>query len=393
MAIILPLIPNIRDRLGISQEQIGYLIVWISISASLAQPLFGWLSDRTRGAYLVGAGIVLTAIGMSTFGRATSFWPMIGLLSVAGIGCGAFHPSGAALAARSGGPQRDLALGVFSPGGLVGYAFGPLLGILLYHQFGLARMWPAMIAGVALGPMIGGLAARLEGRHATTSATLGHPIDSNGEHLPRPARYRALVLVLLVVLLRSALVVAFTNFLAQLLKDRGISEAGRGWWTSAFVFAGGAAGIAGGYLVGRVGRRPMTVVTLGLSAPALLLFLHGGGALGWVGLVLGGALAQAALPANIAQAQLLLPTRQSLASALTMGFCWGIASLLAPVVGRIADQTTLTWALTLACAIPALGAIIGAFLPDIRSAEPPPPTGPLPLPSYPEAMGEAGAGG
>jgi len=388
MALIIPLMPNIRERLGISQEQIGYLVVWISISGSLAQPVFGWLSDRTRSAYLIGTGVALTAVGMSTFGMAHRFWPMVLLLSVAGIGCSAFHPAGAALAARAGGRRRDLALGIFSPGGILGYSAGPLFAVWLNHRLGLEHMWPVIVLGLALGPTIGALASGLERRGAAGSATIGHPVRPDGERMARPVRYRALALVLLVVLLRSAVIVVFTNFLAQLLKERGISEAGRGYWTSAFVFAGGAAGIAGGYLGGRVGRRVLTVVSLGLTAPGLLLFLHARGPGSWVSLVLAGATAQAALPANISQAQLLLPRRQSLASALTMGFCWGMASLLAPLVGRIADRTTLTHALTLACAIPLAGAAIGAFLPDVRSAEAPTPTDPLPVPPAIAEIGE-----
>jgi hypothetical protein len=85
------------------------------------------------------------------------------------------------------------------------------------------------------------------------------------------------------------------------------------------------------------------------------------------------------VPVNIVQAQLLLPRHQSLASALMMGFCWGAAAFLTPAFGRIADVRSLPFALSLACAIPLAGALLGLLLPDLAPtgdasplAEPPP---------------------
>jgi FSR family fosmidomycin resistance protein-like MFS transporter len=384
MGMVLPLLPIVRDRLDLSLAQVGYLTVCISVASSLAQPLLGWLSDRTRSAYLVGFGVALTGVGVSTFGRADSFWPMILLLAIGGLGCGSFHPAGAALAGRTGGERRDLALAVFSPGGIVGYSLGPIIGIWLYHQLGLRHMWPAMIAGLVLGPAIGGLVARLDRQGEGRDRDTAPPVYANGEAIPRRIRLALLALLLLVVFCRSGLIIAFTNFLAQLLDNRGLPEGLWGYVTGAFVFGGGLAGLIGGYVAHRVGRRWLTVITLGLAGPALLFFLHSQSSATWLLLVTGGALAQAAVPVNIVQAQMLLPSRQSLASALTMGFCWGAASFLAPIVGHIADRTTLTFALSLICAIPVAGAVLAAFLPELRSAReflPPaePPSLPPPL--------------
>lgn len=384
MGMVLPLLPIVRDRLGLSLAQVGYLTVCISVTASLVQPLLGWLSDRTRSAYLVGFGVALTGVGVSTFGRADGFWPMIGLLALGGLGCGSFHPAGAALAGRTGGERRDLALAVFSPGGILGYSLGPIIGILLYHRWGLDNMWPAMVGGLLLGPVIGGLASGLERGERGGAAAERPPVYPNGEAIPRRARLLLLALLLVVVFFRSGLIIAFTNFLAQLLANRGLPEALWGYVTGAFVFGGGLAGLIGGYVAHSVGRRWLTVLTLGLAAPALLFFLHNEGPSAWVLLVLGGALAQAAVPVNIVQAQMLLPTRQSLASALTMGFCWGAASFLAPLVGHIADRTTLTFSLSLVCLVPIAGATAAAFLPELRPGLPlHPPAEPPSLPPAP----------
>ena len=381
MGMVLPLLPLIRDRLELSLAQVGYLTLCVSISSSLVQPVLGWLSDRMQSAYLVGLGVALTGVGVSTFGMANAFWPMVLLLSLGGLGCGSFHPAGAALAGRAGGQRRDLALAVFSPGGIVGYSLGPVIGIWLCHEWGLERMWPAMIGGLVLGPVIGGLVARPESRTGKAVAPAAPPVYSNGEAIPRRARLRLLALLLLVVFSRSGLIIAFTNFLAQFLDNRGLPEGLWGYVTGAFVFGGGLAGLIGGYAAHSVGRRWITAVTLWWAGPALLFFLHHQGPLAWVMLIVGGALAQAAVPINIVQAQFLLPSRQSLASALTMGFCWGAASVLAPVVGHIADRTTLTFALSLVCVVPIAGGTLAGFLPELRpGVEVQPPAEPPSLP-------------
>jgi FSR family fosmidomycin resistance protein-like MFS transporter len=384
MGMILPLLPIVRERLDLSLAQVGYLTLCVSLTGSLVQPILGWLSDRTRSAYLVGFGVALTGVGVCTFGAADSFWPMVLLLSVGGLGCGSFHPAGAALAGRAGGKRRDLSLAVFSPGGIVGYSLGPIIGIWLHHRLGLEHMWPAMVGGLALGPIIGGVVARLDHKRNGSGARAAGPAYQNGEAIPRSARLSLLAVLLLVVFSRSGLIIAFTNFLAQLLQNRGLPESAWGYVTGAFVFGGGVAGLIGGYAAPLVGRRWLTAITLGLAGPALLLFLHSTGPVSWVLLVIGGALAQAAVPVNIVQAQLLLPSRQSLASALTMGFCWGAASVLAPLVGHIADQTTLTFALSLVCGVPLIGALLAVSLPELRAglevraaAEPPPLPPPL----------------
>jgi hypothetical protein len=56
------------------------------------------------------------------------------------------------------------------------------------------------------------------------------------------------------------------------------------------------------------------------------------------------------------------------------------------VVGRLADRTTLSYALSLVCVVPAVGAALGALVPDWRSTGPAaaePPT----LPPLAEAGG------
>jgi len=388
MGMVLPLVPIIQTQQRLSLAEVGLISICTSLTGSLAQPLLGVLSDMTRRSYLVGLGVMLTGVGICTFGMANTFAGMLLLMTLGGIGCGAFHPAGSALASEAGGERRDLTQAVFSPGGILGYSLGPVLGMWLYHQRGLGGMWPGMLVGLAAGPLIGLSAYSLEGRHRERAAAPPPPVHANGALMSRRYRGAALTLLTAVVFFRSAIVIIFTYLLGVYLKQRGVPEARWDRIIMAFVFAGGVAGIVGGQLAAVLSRRWLTVLTLGLAGPALLGFIELRGPLSWTLLLAGGALTQAAVPVNIVQAQLLLPRHQSLASALMMGLCWGAASFLTPVFGHIGDVSTLASALSLACVIPLLGALLGVFLPDLRSPRHvPPAVEPVPLPP-PLAEGE-----
>lgn len=378
MGMVLPLVPIIRERFGLSLAAAGLISVVTSVTSSLVQPLLGILSDLTRPSYLVGLGVMLTGVGVCTFGMAGTFWGMMALIALGGVGCGAFHPSGSALASAAGGTRRDFTQALFSPGGIVGYALGPVVGMSLFEAGGLDGMWPGMVAGLLAGPFVALASRALENRpHDRLAAPV--PVQRNGELMSRKARLQALFVLTAVVFLRSAAVIVVLTYLALFLEHRGLPESQWDWVIMAFVLAGGVSGIAGGQLAPRTGRRCLTALSLILAAPALLAFILTRGLLSWTLLVLAGALLQAAVPVNIVQAQLLLPRHQSLASALMMGFCWGAAAFVTPVIGRIADVTSLPFALSVSCTIPVLGALFALLLPefsmpadDVASMELPP---------------------
>ncbi|MGQ9731696.1 MAG: MFS transporter [Candidatus Zipacnadales bacterium] len=364
MGMVLPLMPIIRERLDLSLAQVMLVPVCTSLTASLAQPLLGLLSDVTRRSYLITIGVALTAIGICTFGAAKSFWVMLLLLSLGGLGCGAFHPAGAALASAVGGERRDFTLGLFSPGGIVGYSIGPVIGMWLYQQRGIDGMWPGMLAGLMVAPFLGVAASNLERQTPTVVSPAQAPRDRNGITLSRRRRLALLTVLTTVVFLQSTVVTMFCSSLALLLETRGVPEVRWGRTLMLFVFAGGIAGILGAQLASLLGRRWLTVLTLALASPTLYGFLHTGDFVSTALLAVGGALTQASVPVNIVQAQLLLPRHPSLASAIMMGFCWGVASFLTPLFGHLATLSSLTITLSSVSLIPLLASVLAIFLPE-----------------------------
>ena len=68
-------------------------------------------------------------------------------------------------------------------------------------------------------------------------------------------------------------------------------------------------------------------------------------------------------PTNITHTQELLPRGTSLAASLGMGGAWGVAGLVAPVVGRISDLHGVEYALTLTAWLPVVAAVIAWWIP------------------------------
>ena len=82
-----------------------------SIATALPQPFFGYLGDRFGRRTLAVGGMLVSAVFVSVIGFAPSYWALLGLLLVGGLGGAAFHPPGASYAVRlTAGKRRGRAL-------------------------------------------------------------------------------------------------------------------------------------------------------------------------------------------------------------------------------------------------------------------------------------------
>lgn len=129
-AFLPPLLPRIMDNLGLSITLAATLAMTLSLAASLLQPLMGYLSDRFGRRLFVVLGPLLSGVFLSLVGSAATFWALVLLLLLGGLGSAAFHPPGASMAARiSEGKGSGLRISVFSMGGSLGFTVGPLAAV------------------------------------------------------------------------------------------------------------------------------------------------------------------------------------------------------------------------------------------------------------------------
>src|ERR687886_1026159 len=95
-------------------------------------------TDFAGGAiWLLPVGVLLAGAGMAFAAVAPSYWLVLLLVVVSGLGTAAYHPEGSKFAAYAGGRRRASAMSLFSIGGNVGYALGPTIATPLVLVFGL----------------------------------------------------------------------------------------------------------------------------------------------------------------------------------------------------------------------------------------------------------------
>src|ERR687884_386667 len=68
---------------------------------------------------------------------APSYWLVLLLVVVSGVGVAAYHPEGSKFAAYASGRRRASGMSAFSIGGNVGFALGPVVATPLVVPFGL----------------------------------------------------------------------------------------------------------------------------------------------------------------------------------------------------------------------------------------------------------------
>src|SRR3989442_3058113 len=119
------LLPFLRDRFSLSYTAVGAVILASQASSSLIQPLFGLWSDRRGAMWLLPAGVALAGVGIALAADAPSYWLVVLLVLVSGVGVPAFHPEGSKFAAYPSGRKRASRMAWFCIGGHLAVALWP----------------------------------------------------------------------------------------------------------------------------------------------------------------------------------------------------------------------------------------------------------------------------
>jgi FSR family fosmidomycin resistance protein-like MFS transporter len=375
----IPLLPLLVARLHLSLTLVGTLVALSSLSSSFSQPFFGLLADRLRRPWLIGLGPICAAAFMSTIGLAPSFWVLVVLVMLGGMGVSWFHPQSAVLATEAS-PRRSLAMSVFITGGTLGGALGPAISVGVVGLVGLAHSWVAMLPGVVLGVWLLAALARPGGgdprsgpaREGAASAPGGWKPEAGrgpGAEPGAPLRelrpvLRPLALLYVAVVTRSAVSYGFMTFLPIHLRRLGYTVSFGGWALTAYLAMGALGGFLGGWLAEKIGGRRVVVQSFVGAIPLFLAFLVLPTVPGLVALVVGSFVIQGSLPVNVVLGQELSPRHSSTISSLLMGAAWGVGAMLISPVGVLADHFGIQAALAVLSALLLVGLGCALALPS-----------------------------
>ncbi len=335
-AILGALLPTLQVRFDAGPTVLALMISVFWIASSVTQPVFGALGEDI-GLRLIGCiGVLMASTFLSLIGVASELWLVFVLLVIGGLGSAALHPVGTTIAG-SQAKSASLGIGLFTAGGMVGFALGPVVILYIVSTYGTdATVWLA-IPGLVLGIAVGVLLPQWE------------------PHPRRPLRrlfdlrlVRGPVGGLALASMFSAL--AFVTFSGSVPlwlvheNDYAPDAAIIGWTLSAFAFAGGLGSIVGGFLAPRLGPI-LTIVGAFLLTffPLLAVIASEPGTVLYFGaIVLAGILIFVPVPALVIIAQEFVPGAPATAAGMVLGLGSALAGIAYVGLGRIQEAAGLT---------------------------------------------------
>lgn len=274
-----PLFPLLRDDLGVSYAALGLILAAFSITSGVGQTPVGFLIDRVGARGLLVAGLACQGIAITFAGLTGSYWALVVLFALAGLGNTVYHPADYSILSASIRPDRlGRAFSVHTFSGNVGWALAPVVMV------SLTALWNWRAALVVVGLV--GIAAAVV--IWTQSSVLKDERTSSTTPAPQQEPEGRAALEGLALLFSPPILLAFLFFFLLAVGVGGV----RTFSVAAFVaiydmplatangaltgfLIGSAAGIlAGGILADRFGN-PERIATVGFILSAALLTVVG----------------------------------------------------------------------------------------------------------------------
>jgi FSR family fosmidomycin resistance protein-like MFS transporter len=147
MLLLPPLFAFIRADYGVGYAELGLAISAFNIVSALLQTPAGFLVDRVGAPYVLVAGLIVGAGGVTLAASVPSYWALVGGFAIAGLANTVYHPADyAILSHRIAGKRVGQAFSIHSCCGMLGSAAAPTAMLFFAERWG----WRAGLLAASL---------------------------------------------------------------------------------------------------------------------------------------------------------------------------------------------------------------------------------------------------
>ena len=266
-----PLMPFVRHEYQVTYTEIGLAFAAFNIVTAVFQTPAGFLVDRLGARVLLILGLAIGASSFILVGLINSFWVMVTLFAIAGIGNTVYHPADYALLSQHVPSDRiGQAFSVHTFAGMLGSAVAPASLLMMQSVWG----WRGAFVGAGILGFAVAFFLLLLRDESTATARAGTRIASNSSDASWRLLLSAPILLNLAFFILLAMMSSglynYSVVALGALYGTPVATANAALTGNLLLSAAGV--LVGGLLVTRTKRHGL-LATLGLSAMALSVVL------------------------------------------------------------------------------------------------------------------------
>ena len=364
-ALLPSIYPVLKDSFQLSFAQLGWITFVFQCTASLFQPVVGWVTDKRSIPHSLAAGMGLSLAGLLALAAADNYPLILISAAVIGLGSAIFHPEASRVAHMAAGARRGFAQSLFQLGGNAGSSLGPLLAAFIVVSHGKGNVaWFALLA--LLGAFILWRVGRWQQSNLDRISRKHHSAIHPASHLSRRQVGFALAILVALIFSKFVYLTSMTTYYTfYLIRHFQVSVKTSQLLLFVLLFSVALGTIAGGPVGDRIGRKRVIWGSILGVAPFSLALPHVGLTGTVILTVFIGMILSSAFSAILVYAQELVPGKVGLVAGLFFGLAFGVAGIGSAALGHLADHTGIEFVFEVCAFLPLIG-LLTALLPDVE---------------------------
>lgn len=357
------MLPFFIAEYGFNYAKAAGLVFGASLISSIIQPLIGHLADKKSRPWMMAVGVLLAGGGMAATGFFSNYIVLFMLVMISGVGVAIYHPEAASMVNMVSHEKKGTGISIFSFGGSLGFALGPIIVAPAILLFGIKGVAVLVIPAIIMAIWIGARSKKL----AMFCCKIKESQVSKDENKLKD-RWGAFSILTVVVFITSIIFYALNTFLALYwIGELNQSDSAGSIALSIMFGVGALATLVGGAMSDKFGFIKIVRIGTVLFVPFMFLFLlQKGVVLAFIFLIPMSFFLFLSRSPLVVLGQSYLPNRVGLASGVTLGLSVSIGGLGAPLLGKLADSTSLMVAMQAVLIMSVIPLIFSFILPKLK---------------------------